>query len=168
MDLGEGTSWNKVHVPVLFSVGCNLEGVEMCHVSSKDPVELTSKLVGILLEMADKKYRAAVESYEYIFEQINDLMQMARDHLAEMNGDMVVSVAEFLDNFGDNDLEMDKNSGVTIYKHMKSLQNLFGKFEGYCTELVVSGLTSAGYDVKLIKKLLFKELCEHGQQPNFT
>ena len=31
----EGTSWNKVHVPVLFSVGCNLEGVDTCHVSSK-------------------------------------------------------------------------------------------------------------------------------------
>ena len=30
------------------------------------------------------------------------------------------------------------------------------------------GFNSAGYDVKLIKKFLFKELCEHGQQPNFT
>ena len=28
---------------------------------------------------------------------------MERDHLAEMNGDMVVSVAEFLDNAGDDD-----------------------------------------------------------------
>ena len=37
LDSEEGTSWNKVHVPVLFSVGCNLEGVETCHVSSKDP-----------------------------------------------------------------------------------------------------------------------------------
>ena len=42
----EGTSWNKVHVPVSFSVGCNLEGVETVHVSSKDPEELTAKLVG--------------------------------------------------------------------------------------------------------------------------
>ena len=33
----EGTSWNKVHVPVSFSVGCNLEGVETVHVSCKDP-----------------------------------------------------------------------------------------------------------------------------------
>ena len=24
----EGTSWNKVHAPVSFSVGCNLEGVK--------------------------------------------------------------------------------------------------------------------------------------------
>ena len=29
--LQEGTSWNKIHVPVLFSVGCILEGVEMEH-----------------------------------------------------------------------------------------------------------------------------------------
>ena len=47
---------------------------------------------------------------------------------------------------------------------MKSWKNLFGKFEGYCEELVVFGFISAGYDVKLIKKFLFKELCEHGQQ----
>ena len=67
----DDTSWNKVHVPVSFSVGCNLEGVEMVHVSSKDPVELT---VGTLFEMADKKYRAAVERFEYSFEQIDDLM----------------------------------------------------------------------------------------------
>ena len=62
----EGTSWNKVHVPVSFSVGCNLEGVKTVHVSSKDPYELTAKLVGMLFEMADKKYNAAVEQFEYI------------------------------------------------------------------------------------------------------
>ena len=88
-------------------------------------------------------------------------------HLAEMNRDMVVSVAEFLDNAGDDDLEMDDNGGLTS-KHMKSLENLFGKFEGYCKELAVSGINSAKYDINLIKKYLFKELCEHGEQPNFT
>ena len=167
LDSEEGTSWNKMHVPVSFSVGCNLEGVKTVHVSSKDPEELTAKLVGTLLEMADKKYRAAVERFEYIFEQINDLMQMERDNLSEMNGDMMVSVAEFLDNAGDEDLEMDENGGLTS-KHMKSLENLYGKFEGYCKELAVFGFNSAGYDIKLIKKYLFKELCEHGEQPNFT
>ena len=30
------------------------------------------------------------------------------------------------------------------------------------------GFNSAGYDIKLIKKHLFKELCKHGEQPNFT
>ena len=167
LDSEEGTSWNKMHVPVSFSVGCNLEGVKTVHVSSKDPEELTAKLVDTLLEMADKKYRAAVERFEYIFEQINDLMQMERDNLSEMNGDMMVSVAEFLDNAGDEDLEMDENGGLTS-KHMKSLENLYGKFEGYCKELAVFGFNSAGYDIKLIKKYLFKELCEHGEQPNFT
>ena len=29
--LQEGTTWNKMHVPVSFSVGCNLEGVETEH-----------------------------------------------------------------------------------------------------------------------------------------
>ena len=63
-----------------------MEAVETVHVSSKDPEELTAKLVGTLFEMADKKYRAAVERFEYIFEQIDDLMRMKRHHLAEMNG----------------------------------------------------------------------------------
>ena len=94
-------------------------------------------------------------------------MQMERDNLSEMNGVMMVSVAEFLDNAGDEDLEMNENGGLTS-KHMKSLENLYGKFEGYCKELAVFGFNSAGYDIKLIKKYLFKELCEHGEQPNFT
>ena len=78
-----------------------------------------------------------------------------------MNGDMV---AECLD---DDDLEMDENGGVAS-KHMKLLENLFSKFEGYCNELAVFGFNSAGYDVKLIKKFLIKELSEHKQQPTFT
>ena len=34
LEVEEGTSWNKVHVPVSFSVGCNADRVETCHVSS--------------------------------------------------------------------------------------------------------------------------------------
>ena len=151
----EGTSWNKVHVPVSFSVGCNLEGVETCHVSSKNPEELTAKLVGTLLEMAHKKYRAAVERYEYIFEQLEQLKVQRMVRLQE----------DIVDD--DDDLEMNENDGVTS-KRMKLLENLYGKFEGYCKELAVFGLNSSGYDVKLIKKISFKEFCECGQQPNFT
>ena len=71
------------------------------------------------------------------------------------------------DDMFDDDLEMNENIGVTS-KHMKSLENLFRKFEDYCKELAVSGFNSAGYDIKSIKKYLFKELCKPGQQPNFT
>ena len=159
LDLEEGVPRNKMHVPVSFSVGCNLKGVETVHVSCKDPEELTAKLVGRLFEMADKKYRAAVERFEYIFEQIDDLMHKEHHLLAEMNGDMVVSVVEFLDNAGDDDLEMDKNGGLTS-KHMKSLENLFGKLEGYCKEFAVFGFNSAGFDIKLIKKyLIYSKNC---------
>ena len=62
LEVEEGTSWNKVHVPVSFSVGCNVDRVETCHVSSKDPGELISRFVDILLEMGKKKYRAVVET----------------------------------------------------------------------------------------------------------
>ena len=45
--LQEGTSLDKIHVPVSFSVGCNLEGVETEHWSSKDPGELLSQFVDV-------------------------------------------------------------------------------------------------------------------------
>ena len=106
----EGTSWNKVHVPVSFSVGCNLEGVDTVHVSSKDPEELTAKLVDTLLEMAKKKYEACVERFEYIFEQLKQLKVQEMDRL---QGDG-----------SDDDLEMDENGGVTSTR-LKSLENLF-------------------------------------------
>ena len=141
----EGTSWNKVHLPVSFSVGCNLEGVETVHLSSKDPEELTAKLVGTLLEMAKKRYEACVERFEYIFEQLE---QLKVQEMVSLQEDMV-------------------DGGVSS-THMKSLENLFKKFEDYCKELAVFGFNSAGYDIKLIKKYLFKELCKHRQQPNFT
>ena len=57
----EGTSWNKVHVLVSFSAGCTVDRIETGHVLSKDPGELVSQFVIILLEMGKKKYRAAIE-----------------------------------------------------------------------------------------------------------
>ena len=103
-----------------FSVGCNLEGVDTVHVSSKDPEELTAKLVGTLLEMADNKYRAGVEHYEYIFEQLE---QLKVQEMVRLQEDMV-----------DDDLEMNENGSVTS---MKSLEDLFRKVEDYCKELAV-------------------------------
>ena len=44
--MGEGTTWNNVHVPVSFSVGSNLDDAETFHVSDKDQAHLVSKLVG--------------------------------------------------------------------------------------------------------------------------
>ena len=139
LDSEEGTSWNKVHVPVSFCVGCNLEGVETYHVSSKDPEELTAKLVGTLLELVDKKYRVAIERCEYIFEQINDLMQMERDGLSEINR---VMVDEFLD---EDDLEMDENGGFTS-KHLKSYKIYFQSLKGIvknwpCLDLILLVMT---------------------------
>ena len=46
--LEEGTSWNKIHVPVSFSVGYNLEGVKTEHKSSKDPCELLAQFGDVL------------------------------------------------------------------------------------------------------------------------
>ena len=180
-------------MPVSFSVGCNVDGVETCHVLSKDPGELISQFVAILLKMGEKKYRAAVERFEYIFDQLEQLKVQEVDRLEESNGTGV----NFLDDDND-DVEMDNDDNVIsegmkkldkLYKRfeayckelvemdnddnvtsegMKKLDKLYKSFEAYCKELVVFGFNSAGYDIKLIKKFLFKELCEHGQQPTFT
>ena len=73
--LQEGTSWNKIHVPVSFSVGCNLDGVEMEHQSSQDPGELLSQFVDVLMQMANKKYEACIEHYEHIFIMMDGLLE---------------------------------------------------------------------------------------------
>ena len=162
LEVEQGTSWNKVHVPVSFSAGFNVDGVETCHVSSKDPGELVSQFVVILLEMGEKKYRAAMERFEYIFDQLEQLKVQEMDHLEESHGE----VADFLDD-DDDDVEMDNDDNVTS-EGMKKLDKLYKKFEAYCKELAVFGFNSSGYDIKLIKTYLFKELCEHGEQLSFT
>ena len=84
------------------------------------------------------------------------------DRLEESDGARV----DFLDDDND-DAEMDNDDNVTS-EGMKKLDKLYKKFEAYCKELVVFGFSSSGYDITLIKKFLFKELSEHGQQPTFT
>ena len=121
-----------------------------------------SQFVDILLEMGEKKYRAAVERFEYIFDQLEQLKVQEMDRLEEAN----LAPGDFLDD-DDDDVEMDNDDNVTI-EGMKRLEKLYERFEAYCKELVVFGFNSAGYDIKLIKKFLFRELCEHGEQPTFT
>ena len=62
-----------------------MDGVGICHVSSKDRGELVSQFVVILLEMGEKKYRAAVERFEYIFNQLEQLKIQEMDRLEELN-----------------------------------------------------------------------------------
>ena len=133
LDVEEGASWNKVHVPVSFSVGCNVDGMETCHVSSKDPGELVSQFVVILLEMGEKKYRAAVERFENIFDQLGQLKVREMDRLEESNGAGV----GFLDD--DDGVEMDNDDNV-MSEGMKRLGKLYKKFEAYCKQLVVLDL----------------------------
>ena len=80
-------SWNKVHVPVSLGTGCNVEGWKhVIHASSKDPYELVSQSVYILLQLAEKKkYRATVEQFKNIFEHLEQLKVQEMDHLDESN-----------------------------------------------------------------------------------
>ena len=112
--------------------------------------------------MGEKKYRAVEERFEYIFDQLEQLKAQEMDRLEEAN----FAADDFLDDDND-DVEMDNDDNATN-EGMKKLDKLYKRFEAYCKELVVFGFNSAGYDIKLIKKDLFKELCEHGQQPTFT
>ena len=126
------------------------------------PGKLISRFVVILLEMGEKKYRAAFERFEYNFDQLEQLKGQEMDRLEEAN----LAADDFLDG-DDVDVKMDNEDNVTS-EGMKRLEKLYKRFEAYCKELVVFGFNSARYDIKLIKKFLFKELCEHGQQPTFT
>ena len=94
--------------------------------------------------MGEKKYRAAVERFQYIFDQLEQLKVQEMDHLEESNEAGVC----FLDD--DDNVEMDNDDNV-MSEGMKRLEKLYEKFEAYCKELVVFGFNSAGYNVKLIK-----------------
>ena len=155
--LQKGTSWNKIHVPVSFSVGCNLDGVETEHQSSKDPNELLSQFVNVLMEMANKKYEACIEHYEHIFIMMDGLLERERARMESINPHTCPG----------DDLIKDKK-GKIVSTLLKELENVSGRFESYCKELPVFGFNSAGYDIKLIKKCLFKELCKRDESPSFT
>ena len=53
----------------------------------------------------------------------------------------------------------DKKGKVISTTLLKELENVSARFESYCRELPVFGLNSAGYDIKLVKQYLLKELC---------
>ena len=162
----EGTSWNNVHVPVSFSVGSNLDGAETFHVSDKDPAQLVSKLVGKLLEIAMLKYDASKTRFRHIFHQLDDMREAELERLDEVIQDVQVQGMD-LEELMNDDVEIAEDGSITS-EQLKVLEKLYGKLEGYCQELGVFGFNSAGYDVKLIKQYLFKELCERGEQPSFT
>ena len=104
-----------MHVPVSFSAACNVDGVETCHVSSEDPGELISQSVAILLEMCEKKYRAAVGRFEYIFHQLEQLKVQEMHRLEESNGAGVICLDD--DN---DDVEMDNDDNVMSQSMKKS------------------------------------------------
>ena len=156
--LQEGTSWNKIHVTVSFSVGCNLEGVETEHRSSKDPSELLSRFVDVLMEMTKKKYDACVEHYEHIFIMMDGLLERERSRMGSINPRTYTG----------DDLIKDKKGKIVSTMLLKELENVSARFESYCRELPVFGFNSAEYNIKSIKKYLFKELCKRDESPSFT
>ena len=103
------------------SVGCNMEGVETCHVSNKDPEELMPQFVDILLEMAEKKYKAAVERFKYNFHQLEQLKVQEMYRLEELNGPEV----GFLND--DDGVEIDNDDNV-MSEGMRRLENYMKSF----------------------------------------
>ena len=95
-----------MHIPVSFSVGCNVDEVETFDVSSKGSGEVVSQFVVILLEMCEKKYRAAVERFQYIFDQLEQLKVQEMDRLEELN----LAGVGFLDD--DDYEEMDNDDNI--------------------------------------------------------
>ena len=162
----EGTTSNNVHVPVSFSVGSNLDGAETFHVSDKDLAHLVSKLVGKLLEIAVLKYDASKARFRHIFHQLDEMREAELEWLDEVTQDLQAQGMD-LEELMNDDVEIAEDGSITS-EQLKVLEKLYGKLEGYCQELGVFGFNSAGYDVKLIKQYLFKELYERGKQPSFT
>ena len=149
LEVEEWASWNKVHVPVSFSVGYYVDLMETYHVSSKDPGRLVSQFVVILLQMGEINTGLLQNDFEYIFDQLKQLKVQEMDSLEESN----LAGVGFLD--GDDDVEMDNDDNV-MSEVMKKIDKLYKKFEAYCKKLVVFGFNSTGYDIKLIKKRIMR------------
>ena len=125
-----------------------MDRVETCHVSSKDPGELVSQFVVILSEIGEKKYRAAVERFEYIFDQLEQLKVQEMDHLEESNRAGIGFLDDDDDDDDDDNVEMD-NDDIVMNETMKRLEEQYKKFEAYCKELVVFVFNSAWYGFKV-------------------
>ena len=66
------------------------------------------------------------------------------------------------------DLIRDKKGKVISTMLSKELESVSARFESYCRELPVFRFNSVGYDIKLVKQCLFKELCRWDESPSFT
>ena len=132
-------------------MGSNLDVTETFHVSDKDPAHLVSKLVGL-------KYDASKARFRHIFHQLDEMKEAELQRLDEVTQDLQAQGMD-LEELMNDDVEIAEDGSITS-EQLKVLEKLYGKLEGYCQELGVFGFNSAGYDVKLIKQYLFKELCE--------
>ena len=110
------------------------------------------------MEMAKKKYEACVERYEHIFVMMGGLLKRERSRMESISPRT----------YSGDDLIKDKKGNIVSTMLLKELENAYARFESYCRELHVIGFNSAGYDIKLIKKYLFKELCKRDESPSFT
>ena len=125
-----------------------------------------SKLVGKLLEIAVLKYEASKARFRHIFHQLDEMREAELERLDEVTQDVQAQGMD-LEELMNDDVEIAEDGSITS-EQLRVLEKLYGKLEGYCQELGVFQFNSAGYDVKLIKQYLFKELCERGEQPSFT
>ena len=106
-----------------------------------------------------------VEQFEEVFKQLGEAIQDEKSGLEE---DMVEAQVD-LDDLMEDNVEWDVDeSGEQTSLLLKELKKCYSRLEGYCKTLAVFGFNSAGYDIKLIKKYLFKELCRKGEEPSFT
>ena len=107
-----------------------------------------------------------VRQGSHIFRQLDEMQEAELERLDEVNQDLQAQGMDLEELMNDN-VKIAEDGGISS-EQFKVLEMLWGKFEVYCQQLGVFGFNSAGYDVKLIKQYLFRELCERGEQPNFT
>ena len=61
---------------------------------------------------------------------------------------------------------MDGWKGIVGMTEVAEAQLRGDRERGYCKELPVFGFNSSGYDLKLVKQYLMKELCTRGEEPS--
>ena len=82
-ELGEYTTWNKIHVPVSYSVGSNVPGAEeIKHYASEDPRDLVVQFFKTLKAIAHARERIMLDQFEDVFTEIEDTFNGMVHHQA--------------------------------------------------------------------------------------
>ena len=112
-ELGEDTTWNKIHIPVSYSVGSNVLGAEeIKHYASEDPRDLVDHFVKTLKAIAHAREQIMLDQFKGVFTEIEDtfnsMVLIEREDEADDGLDVL------LDDIEEEEEEEEEEDGIDL------------------------------------------------------